>query len=176
MTHASTHASQVHTGLAWTIASSATRALAMDPARQAFWALRIGFTIAPIVMGLDKFAYWLVDWNQYLSPSITGLMGGDAHAFMRVVGVIEIAAGIGVALWPRIFSWVVVAWLLGIIGNLLMLGGYYDIAVRDLGLAIGALALARLSEAYGRGETGKGQQGRAPTQAQPTEAIGSAGR
>ena len=171
-----THASQVQARQAWAIASPTMKALVKDPARQAFWALRIGFTIAPIVMGLDKFAYWLVDWNQYLSPSIAGLMGGDAHAFMRVVGVIEIAAGIGVAFLPRIFSWVVVAWLLGIIGNLLMLGGYYDIAVRDLGLAIGALALARLSEAYGRGETGKGQKDRAPFQAQPTEAIGSAGR
>jgi uncharacterized membrane protein YphA (DoxX/SURF4 family) len=129
-----------------------TKALAGNPSLQAFWALRVGFTVAPIVAGLDKFFHVLVDWDQYVAPVVSNLVGGHAHAFMLVVGVIEIVAGIGVALRPRIFSYVVSAWLLGIIVNLLMIPGYYDVALRDLGLAIGALALGRLSETYGRGK------------------------
>lgn len=144
------HASYVQTDKAGVVAVPTARALARDPSLQAFWALRVGFTVAPIVAGLDKFFHWLVDWDQYVSPSIANLVGGNAHAFMLVVGVVEIAAGIGVALRPRVFSYVVSAWLLGIIANLLMIPGYYDVALRDLGLAIGALALGRLSETHGR--------------------------
>lgn len=128
------------------------KALAENPSLQAFWALRIGFIVAPIMAGLDKFFHLLVNWDQYVAPVVSNLVGGHAHAFMLVVGVIEIVAGIGVALRPRIFSYVVSAWLLGIIVNLLMIPGYYDVALRDLGLAIGALALGRLSETYGRGQ------------------------
>ncbi len=145
------HASYVQSGNAGVDVASTATALAGNPALQAFWALRVGFTIAPIVAGVDKFLHWLVDWDQYVSPGISALVGGHAHAFMLVVGVVEIVAGIGVALRPRIFSYVVAAWLLGIIANLLMIPGYYDIALRDLGLAIGALALGRLSESYDRG-------------------------
>lgn len=144
------HEAYAGTGSVGTSAVPITTALTRDPSFQAFWALRVGFTAAPVLAGLDKFFHLLVDWDKYVSPDIANLAGGHAHAFMLVVGVIEIAAGIGVALRPRIFAYVVSAWLLGIIVNLLMLPGYYDIALRDLGLAIGALALGRLSERYDR--------------------------
>ena len=116
-----------------------------SPAKQAFYILRLGFTVAPILAGLDKFFNILVDWEQYLPAFTENLVGGHGHAFMLVVGVIEIVAGIGVFLLPRIFSYVVALWLLGIIVNLLLIPGYYDVALRDLGLLLGALALGRLS-------------------------------
>ncbi len=124
--------------------------MAMGPGLQAFWALRIGFTVAPIVAGLDKFSHTLVDWNKYLAPRIDSLLGGNGETFMLAVGVIEIIAGIGVAIMPRIFAYVVCGWLLGIIVNLLLIPDYYDIALRDFGLAIAAFALGRLSQRYGR--------------------------
>ncbi len=145
------HSSYAQAGNAGTSVVPITTSLAHDPSRQAFWALRVGFTVAPILAGLDKFFHWLVDWDKYVAPGIADLVGGNAHAFMLVVGVIEIVAGIGVAIRPRVFAYVVSAWLLGIIANLLMIPGYYDIALRDLGLAIGALALGRLSESHDRG-------------------------
>ena len=114
-------------------------------AEQAFQILRFGFTVAPILAGLDKFFHVLVDWDKYLSPMANNVLAGRGHQFMLVVGIIEIVAGIGVFLKPRIFGYVVAAWLLGIIINLLSIPGYYDIALRDLGLMLGALALARLS-------------------------------
>lgn len=120
------------------------------PAHQAFQILRFGFTVAPIVAGLDKFFHVLVNWDQYLAPVANSMLGGNGHAFMMVVGVIEIVAGIGVWLKPRIFANVVAAWLVLIIINLLMIPGYFDIALRDLGLALGALALGRLSQEYGK--------------------------
>ena len=119
-----------------------------NPAYQAFAILRAGFTVAPILAGLDKFLGLLVNWDQYLPPVVNNLLGGNGHQFMYVVGVIEIIAGIGVALKPRIFAYVVAAWLVVIIVNLLLIPGYFDIALRDLGLALGALALARLSAVY----------------------------
>ncbi len=110
--------------------------------------LRFGFTVAPIVAGLDKFLHLLVNWDQYL-PSLTNrLVGGHGHELMLAVGVIEIVAGLGVAFKPRIFAYVVAAWLLLIILNLLAIPGYYDIALRDLGLLLGALALGRLSQIF----------------------------
>jgi len=109
--------------------------------------LRFGFTVAPILAGLDKFFDLLVDWDKYLSPMANNVLGGHGHQFMMVVGVIEIIAGIGVALKPRVFAYIVSIWLLLIIGNLLSIPGYYDVALRDLGLALGALALGRLSSA-----------------------------
>ena len=119
-----------------------------DPAYQAFRILQAGFIAAPILAGLDKFFNILVDWEQYLAPFVGNLVAPGL--FMAVVGVVEIAAGIGVAIKPRIFAYVVAAWLVGIILNLLILPGYFDVALRDLGLALGALALGRLSEKYDR--------------------------
>ena len=116
-------------------------------AYQAYRILHIGFVVAPVVAGLDKFFNLLADWTQYLSPIVSNVI--EAQTFMYIVGVIEIAAGIGVALKPRIFANVVAAWLVGIILNLLLLPGYYDVALRDLGLALGALALGRLAMHFG---------------------------
>jgi uncharacterized membrane protein YphA (DoxX/SURF4 family) len=122
-----------------------TNPLTIDPSLQAFWILRLAFVVAPIVAGIDKFTHWLVDWDKYLAPTIDRAVGGHGHQFMLVVGVVEVVAGIGVAVMPRVFAYVVAAWLGGIIVNLLMIPGYYDIALRDLGLALAAVALGRLS-------------------------------
>jgi hypothetical protein len=110
---------------------------------QAYQILHIAFTIAPIVAGLDKFFNFLTQWSQYLSPAFN--VFGNAHTTMLVVGVIEIIAGIGVWVKPKFFSYIVAIWLLAIITNLLLLGHFYDVALRDLGLLLGALALGRLS-------------------------------
>ena len=112
---------------------------------QVFLLLRIGFTVLPIVFGLDKFANVLTDWTQYLAPEIDRLVPGTAHQAMLVVGVVEIVAGLVVALLPRFGGPLVAAWLAGIIVNLLLIGGFYDIALRDLGLLFGAAALSRLA-------------------------------
>ena len=117
-----------------------------DYAHQAYTILKFGFTVAPIVAGLDKFFNLLVDWTQYLTPLVPRWTGIDPAAFMMVVGIIEIIAGIVVAVKPKIGAWVVAAWLCRIIINLLLVPGYYDVALRDLGLLFGALALARLAE------------------------------
>jgi hypothetical protein len=118
------------------------------PGFQAYQILHIGFTIAPIAMGLDKFFNLLVNWEQYLPPFVNNLTGGNGHILMLVVGVIEIVAGLGVWFKPRIFAYVVALWLLLIIVNLLMIPGYFDVALRDFGLMLGALALGRLSQEY----------------------------
>jgi hypothetical protein len=122
------------------------RPLARGRVHQAFRILQLGFVAAPIIAGVDKFFHALVNWDQYLAPVIPGTLGIDGHIFMLGVGVVEIVAGVGVALVPRVFGYVVGAWLLGIVGNLLLTGQYYDIALRDFGLALGALALGRLAE------------------------------
>jgi hypothetical protein len=134
------------------IASAANHeaATAVSPSYQAYQILRTGFTVAPITAGLDKFLNLLVNWEQYLPASINNLAGGNGHRLMLVVGVIEIIAGLGVAFRPRIFAYVVSAWLLLIVVNLLMIPGYFDVALRDFGLALGALALARLSSEFDR--------------------------
>ena len=119
------------------------------PSYQAYRILLLGFTVAPILAGLDKFFNLLVDWDRYLPGAVNALVGGHGQALMMVVGVIEIVAGLGVALRPRIFSYVVAAWLWGIIVNLLLIPGYFDVALRDFGLSLGALALGRLSVEYG---------------------------
>ncbi len=119
-------------------------------AQQAFQILRFGFTLAPLLAGADKFLHLLVNWDQYLPPIVNNLVGGHGHQLMLVVGVIEIIAGIGVFMKPRIFAYVVAAWLAVIILNLLAIPGYFDIALRDLGLLLGALALARLSQTFDR--------------------------
>jgi uncharacterized membrane protein YphA (DoxX/SURF4 family) len=119
-----------------------------NPSYQAYQILRIGFTVAPIIAGVDKFLGLLVNWDQYLPPVVNNMLGGAGHQFMYIVGAIEIVAGIGVLLKPKIFAYVVAAWLVAIIVNLLLIPGYYDVALRDLGLALGALALGRLSATY----------------------------
>lgn len=120
------------------------------PSYQAYQILRAGFTVAPILAGLDKFFHLLVNWDQYLPAFVNNLTGGHEHELMFAVGVIEIVAGLGVAFKPRIFAYVVSAWLLLIVANLLMIPGYFDVALRDFGLSLGALALARLSQEYDR--------------------------
>lgn len=121
---------------------------AASPAWQAYQILHIAFVVAPILAGLDKFFNLLTDWEMYLVPVVSRAVGGHSHGFMLVAGAIEIIAGIGVALKPRVFAYIVAAWLLGIIINLLLIPGYYDVALRDLGLCLAALALGRLSHEY----------------------------
>jgi len=116
-----------------------------SPSYQAYRILHFGFIVAPIVAGLDKFFGLLVNWDQYLPSFVNNLVGGHGHS---LIGVIEVIAGLGVWLKPRIFAYVVAAWLLLIIANLLLIPGYFDVALRDLGLALGALALGRLSQEY----------------------------
>lgn len=117
-----------------------------QPARQAYFLLYAGFAALPIIAGLDKFFHFLVDWNQYVAPQVAELLPVAVNTFMLAVGVIEIAAGVLVAVQPRLGAYVVAAWLWGIIINLLLIPGYYDIALRDFGLSLGAVALARLSQ------------------------------
>ena len=123
---------------------------ASKPSYQAYQILHLGFTVAPIVAGLDKFFNLLVNWEQYLPGFVKNMTGGHGHELMLAVGVIEIVAGLGVAFKPRLFAYVVAAWLLLIVANLLMIPGYFDVALRDFGLSLGALALARLSQEYDR--------------------------
>ena len=130
--------------------SSDTKARASSPSRQAYEILRLGFTVAPILAGLDKFFNLLVNWEQYLPPFVNNLTGGHGHELMLAVGVVEIVAGLGVWFKPKIFAYVVSAWLLLIVINLLLIPGYFDVALRDFGLALGALALARLSHEFDR--------------------------
>lgn len=122
--------------------------LKQDPAYQAFWLLRIGFTVAPILFGADKFANLLVNWEQYLAPWIRNISPLSASGTMHVVGVIEIVAGLAVAIRPRYGAYLVAAWLGGIVVNLLTYSGYYDVALRDFGLMLAALTLARLASRY----------------------------
>lgn len=141
---------QAFTGSADIAAAKQQAVTAASPSYQAYQILRTGFTVAPIVAGLDKFLNLLVNWEQYLPATVNNLAGGNGHRLMLVVGVIEIIAGLGVAFKPRIFAYVVSAWLLLIVANLLMIPGYFDVALRDFGLALGALALARLSSEFDR--------------------------
>jgi uncharacterized membrane protein YphA (DoxX/SURF4 family) len=122
--------------------------LKRDPAYQSFWLLRVGFTVAPIFFGADKFANVLVNWEKYLAPWIRSASPLSVTHTMHVVGVIEIVAGVAVALKPRYGAYLVSAWLAGIVINLLSYSGYYDIALRDFGLLLGALTLARLASRY----------------------------
>lgn len=136
-----------------TSSSTAHRTLARDPRLrrpdfQAFLLLRTAFTVAPIVFGLDKYVDVLTDWQVYLAPTIDDLVPGTAHQAMLAVGVVEIAAGVLVAVRPHIGGYVVAAWLAGIIANLLLIPGFYDIALRDVGLFAAALALARLADGF----------------------------
>lgn len=126
-------------------ASTATGTPPAAGVRQAFLVLRTAFTVAPILFGLDKFTNLMTDWTTYLAPWIDDLVPGTAQQAMYAVGVTEVVAGLLVAVAPRVGGLVVAAWLAGIIVNLLTLGDYYDVALRDVGLLAGAVALSRLA-------------------------------
>jgi len=128
----------------------AANVAASSAGHQAYRILQFGFTVAPILAGLDKFFHLLVNWDQYLPGVVANVSPITPHTLMLVVGVIEIVAGIGVALKPRIFAYVVAAWLAVIIINLLLIPGYFDVALRDFGLLLGALALGQLSQQFAR--------------------------
>jgi uncharacterized membrane protein YphA (DoxX/SURF4 family) len=119
-----------------------------DPGRQAFAVLRVAFTVAPIVFGVDKFTHLLTDWDRYLAPDFAQLLPVATHQAMYAVGVVEVVAGLLVLLHPRLGAVVVAAWLAGIITDLLLIPGYFDVAGRDFGLLLAAVALQRLSTAY----------------------------
>lgn len=119
-----------------------------DPGFQAFALLRTVFAVAPILFGLDKFLNLMTQWQYYLAPWIDRILPGDAQTGMYIIGVIEIVAGVLVAVAPRWGALVVAGWLLGIIIDLVSMGQFYDVALRDFGLLIGALALARLAVKY----------------------------
>jgi hypothetical protein len=121
---------------------------ASSPAYQAYQILRVAFVVAPVVAGLDKFFHLLVNWDMYVAPVIANLSPIGGPRLMLVIGIVEIIAGIIVAVKPRIGAYVVCAWLLGIVINLLLIPGFFDIALRDFGLALGALALGRLSKEF----------------------------
>jgi hypothetical protein len=118
------------------------------PSRQAYEVLHWGFTAAPVLFGLDKFFHVMTNWDEYLAPAFAKLSPFSVHTTMLWVGVIEIVAGLLVAIRPKIGGWVVAAWLAGIIVDLALLGGAWDIALRDFGLMLGAIALARLAQAH----------------------------
>jgi hypothetical protein len=120
------------------------------PSYEAYQILHVAFTIAPLIAGADKFFHFLVNWDQYLSPMVIRMLPIPAHTFMLGVGVIEIVAALLVALRPAIGAWIVGLWLCGIIVNLLTIPAYFDVALRDFGLALGAFALARLAAEYDR--------------------------
>ena len=132
------------------------------PAYQAYLILYAGFVALPILAGLDKFFHLVVNWDQYLAPVVTQIIPVSGHTFMLAVGVIEIAAGMLVAVRPRIGAFVVVLWLWGIIVNLLLVHGFYDVALRDFGLSLGALALARLSQDFKHPMAGSTTHGSLP--------------
>jgi hypothetical protein len=136
-------ATSAHHGMTFAEAKS-------NPVYQAYQILHVGFIVAPVVAGLDKFFHLLVNWDMYLAPAIARMSPIGTHQFMLVVGVIEMFAGILVAVKPRIGAYVVAFWFWGIILNLLIYPGYYDIALRDFGLSLGALALGRLSVEFDR--------------------------
>jgi hypothetical protein len=125
------------------------KVLRSDPAAQAFILLRVAFTVAPILFGLDKFAEVMItDWPKYLAPGFNDILPGSAQDAMYIVGAVEIVAGLVVAVAPRFGGLLVAGWLGGIIVSLLLVGGYGDIALRDFGLLLGAVTLARLASAY----------------------------
>lgn len=128
--------------------TAASRTQSRSPAYQAYQILHLAFVVAPVLAGLDKFFHLMVNWDMYLAPVIARLSPIGGHSLMLVIGVIEMIAGILVAVKPRIGAYVVCAWLLAIVINLLLVPGFFDIALRDFGLALGALALARLSQEF----------------------------
>jgi uncharacterized membrane protein YphA (DoxX/SURF4 family) len=129
-------------------APSSRLRLGSDPARQAYLVLRGAFVVAPVVFGLDKFTNWLVQWDQYLAPALSDPLPMSAQQAMYAVGVVEVVAGVVVALHARLGALVVALWLAGIIVNLLLIPGFYDVALRDVGLLLAAVALQRLASRY----------------------------
>jgi len=125
-----------------------SNAATSSPSRQAYQLLHFAFVAAPVIAGIDKFLHLLVNWDMYLAPAIAKLSPLGGHGLMLVVGAIEIIAGLLVAFKPRIGAYVVAFWLWGIIVNLLLIPNYFDVALRDFGLSLGALALARLSQEF----------------------------
>jgi hypothetical protein len=134
--------------MATTTLRSRSMSVRENPAYQAYLILRTGFIVAPILFGPDKFTNLLADWTTYLAPAIDRLVPGSASGAMLAVGVVEVVAGLVVAIRPKVGGYLVAAWLAGIIGNLLLLGDHYDVALRDFGLLLAALALARLATAF----------------------------
>jgi hypothetical protein len=126
----------------------ASAAAASSPSRQAYQLLHFAFVAAPVIAGVDKFLHLLVNWDMYLAPAIAKLSPVGGHGLMLAVGVMEIIAGLLVAFKPRIGAYVVAFWLCGIIINLLLIPNFFDVALRDFGLSLGALALARLSREF----------------------------
>jgi len=119
-----------------------------QPSHQAYQILHLGFTVLPLLAGLDKFFEVLADWDRYLAPLFPEVLGVSSATFMSIIGVIEIVVGLAVFFKPRLGGYLVMLWLWGIILNLLLIPGYYDIALRDFGLSLGALSLARLAVAF----------------------------
>jgi len=128
--------------------AKAKHASGKDRGREAFRILQIFFIVAPIVVGIDKFFYFLTNWSNYLSPLALKIFAGQDRAFMSTVGIIEIIAGIGVAFKPKLFGYIISLYLLGVILNLLMTGRYFDIGLRDVGLMLSVFCMARLSSKY----------------------------
>jgi hypothetical protein len=130
--------------------ASDARAGLSNPAYQAYQILHVAFVIAPVIAGLDKFVHLLVNWDLYVAPVFQSILGGPsgAHVFMLVVGIVEIVAGLIVALKPRIGAYLVALWLAAIIVDLILCGRYFDIALRDLGLLLAAVALGRLASRF----------------------------
>lgn len=119
-----------------------------DKAHSAYRILQVAFVIAPIIAGLDKFFYFLTDWSQYLAPFAMNILDGHDRLFMMIVGVVEIIAGIGTIFKPKVFAYIVAIWIALIILNLLIAGEFLDIALRDIGLFLSAIALGKLSQKY----------------------------
>ena len=142
--------STTHPGVTTIEGTAATR---VEPAYQAYQILHWGFVAAPLLAGIDKFLGWLTDWPKYLAPAIASLasqVGLTPRTFMEIVGAIEIVAAALVAMKPRFGAYLVAVWLAAIIINLLILPGFYDVALRDFGLMLGAIALGRLSQTFDR--------------------------
>ena len=138
----------LHTPALLPVPLPSAAALRGDPVAQAFTLLRIAFCVAPILFGIDKFAEVLTDdWTRYLAPQFNDILPGSAQDAMYAVGVVEVVAGLVVLVVPRVGGLLVAGWLGGIIVSLLLVGGYDDIALRDFGLLVGALTLARLASA-----------------------------
>ncbi len=130
------------------MATLATSEPVSNSARQAYWVLRVAFTIVPIIAGIDQFTDKLVNWDMYLAPLATRILPLPAHTIMMIAGGAKIIAGVIVAFAPRIGGWIVAIWLWSIIINLLVAAGFYDNALRDFGLSLGAVALARLGTGF----------------------------
>jgi hypothetical protein len=140
----------LHRAIATSEAGERSTPLRRNPAYHAYVLLRLGFAVLPILFGVDKYTNALVHWDKYLAPWIDRIMPGTAHEFMFFVGAVEIFAGLAVLLKPRYGAWLVAAWLGGIVVNLFTYSGFYDVAMRDFGLMLAALTLARLASVYDR--------------------------